>query len=191
MERAIFHIIDSLGSGGAEGALVTNLKSWSRDPGYRHVVVALFDDAFRLDDLLKLGVEVRRLNLRGKRSLLGAVFNLTGMLKKEKASLLHTQLTWSDIVGRLAGLAAGVPAVSTIHNLNYLPEARAAAGLSRWKQALLSFFHGLTARVACRRLIAVSLPVADCASKYLRYPKDRIDVIYDPAAFEDCMNRER
>ena len=75
---------------------------------------------------------------------------LGGWLRHERPDLVHTHLTYANIVGTLAARAVGIPVVATLHNVRPRKQGRAALALE--------------ARVlqwGAQRIIAVGQAVAD------------------------------
>jgi glycosyltransferase involved in cell wall biosynthesis len=100
---------------------------------------------------------------------LAAAWRLARLLRARRADLLHTHtLAAANILARLAGAAARVPAVSHLHIENHFRPA------TRW---LLARLDNATARLAAR-LVAVS---EDTRRAYERqgYPRGRIEVVYN------------
>lgn len=182
----VLHLIETLGPGGAERLLFTNLKHLDRD-GFRHTVVTIFSrEPHWLGPIRDLGVDVLDLGCRGYADLGRGVWKLWSVLRRTRPDLVHTHLWAADVVGRVAGRLAGVPVISSIHNMEYDPEARAgesfSLGLKRGAGLLADRW---TARLGARRLIAVSEYVGRSASRLLRFPPGRIDLVYNPIDLDE------
>jgi glycosyltransferase involved in cell wall biosynthesis len=89
---------------------------------------------------------------------------------------LHTTLYESDIVGRVASLAARTPVVCSLVNAAYGPEQLENPALRAWKVRAAQYVDAATAR-RVRRFHAVSASVADVMGPRLRVRADKIDVI--------------
>ncbi len=106
------------------------------------------------------------------------------LVVRSRPSLVHTTLFQADQVGRLGASWSRVPVVSSLVNVAYGPEQRAATGLPRWKVEGARLVDMATARLV-RRFHAISETVATVMGKRLAIPRTRIDVVprgRDPAA---------
>lgn len=182
----LVHVIESLGPGGAERLLHTNLAHL--DPKrFRSSVVTVHaeGDHWRAP-IEALGVPVETLGARNRRDLPGAVGKLRRLLSERGAKLVHTHLWEADVVGRLAGRAAGIPVVSSIHNPGYEPELwRAGRQGHPAKRLFFLALDRITARHACSRLIAVSEFVRQSAHRHVGFPLERIDVVENPIDLDE------
>jgi L-malate glycosyltransferase len=143
----VFHLIKSLGRGGAETLLVETLRSADRTRyDYRYGYLVPWKHAL-VGDLQAQGAEVTCLAGGGTASLALAAPRIARQLRTWGADILHCHLPVAGTLGRLAGRLAGVPVVYTEHNRmeNYRTLTRRAA-LATW---------GLQQRV-----VAVSAAVA-------------------------------
>jgi glycosyltransferase involved in cell wall biosynthesis len=182
----VLHLIETLGPGGAERLLFTNLRYLSRDD-FRHTVVTVFSrDPYWLEPIRGLGVDVLDLGCRGYGDLGRGVWSLWSVLRRTRPDLVHTHLWAADVVGRVAGRLAGVPVISSIHNMEYDAEARVGDSFSLGlKRGACLLADRWTARLGARRLIAVSEYISRTASRLLRFPTRRIDLIYNPIDFDE------
>jgi len=182
----LLHVIETLGSGGAERLLHTNLTYLDR-ARFRSSVVTIraSGDHWRAP-IEALGVSVETLGVRTRRDLLGAVRELRKRVSRRGVALVHTHLWEANVVGRLAGRLAGVPVISSIHNPDYEPAAWQAGqqGHGAKRYFFLALDRG-TARIGCARMIAVSESVRESAHAYLRYPLERIDVVENPIDLDE------
>ncbi len=112
----VVHIIDSLGFGGAQKSVVLLAKVIGEHAS-ELVVLSLqerqeisFDDELRAD-----GAEIhyfpaaRLLSLR-------RIIAMTKFLRQAKADIVHTHLTYGNIVGIIAARLAGIPVISMCHS---------------------------------------------------------------------------
>jgi glycosyltransferase involved in cell wall biosynthesis len=177
----ILAIIDSLGIGGAErstAALLPHLVERGL-----HVEVAV------LHDRAGLRTEVEASNtivhdLSGPGGRPAWVRRIRALLSERPPDLVHTSLFEADVCGRVASRSAGVPVVSTLATESYGHDHLSSPHLSTAKIRACQALDATTARFATR-LHAVSGHVADTMAKHLRYPRDRIDVIYRGRADHD------
>lgn len=117
----IVHLITGLNNGGAEGVLyrlVTN------DKENEHIVISMMDAGKYGPLLMKEGIEVRCLNIEGRRLSLPAIIKLYQLLKKIKPDLIQTWMYHADLIGGLIGRLAGVNRVfwnirHSTFNINY------------------------------------------------------------------------
>lgn len=94
----ITHIINSLGTGGAEGALFRLIKH-SSNP-HNHSVITLLDEGPYKKKLEDIGVEVISLNFKSKLVLIHAI-KLYFILIRKRKSVVQTWLYHSDLIGGL------------------------------------------------------------------------------------------
>jgi glycosyltransferase involved in cell wall biosynthesis len=177
----VLHLIESLGSGGAERLLYTNLKHLDRDEVASDVVTVFDRDGYWKQPIKKLSVRVRSLNCSGYKDIPGGVARLRRVIAGSSPDLIHTHLFTANIIGRIAGRLSGVPVISSIHNPEY--EAEAAAGASgsvRRKIAFARIVDKLTAWAGCARMIAVSRYIKESTVSRLGFPASKIDVVYNP-----------
>jgi len=115
-------VIDSLYRGGAQQLLVTFAIEAQRR-GIKTSVVCLKDEdrgSNLVERLNGLGVEVLRLAapkmLAPKR-----IWQLTRWLRRNQVSVVHTHLTYGNVVGILAARLANIPVVATMHLAGFDP----------------------------------------------------------------------
>src|SRR5436305_499108 len=88
----VTHVIESLGSGGAEKLLYTNLKHFDEQRVQSNVVTVFDKPDDWADAIRALGVPVHNLGCRGLRDLYSGVARLRDWLSKNPSDLLHTHL---------------------------------------------------------------------------------------------------
>jgi glycosyltransferase involved in cell wall biosynthesis len=176
----VLHLIETLGSGGAERLLYTNLKHLDATR-FRHTVVTVFSrDNYWADSIRELGAAVMSLGCRGSRDLSFGIHRLRRLLDAERPDLLHTHLWSANVIGRIAGKLARVPVISSVHGPDHEPESRSDGSVAHWKRRLSLVLDRWTARFACNRLIAVSRYVQQCTHHRLGVPLGRIELLYNP-----------
>jgi glycosyltransferase involved in cell wall biosynthesis len=144
----VFHLIKSLGRGGAEMLLPETLEAHNRSEfvfGFAYFLpwknqVALI--------LKEKNAEVHCFQAPNNIQLLLKFNFIASFLKKWKVDILHCHLPWAGLVGRLAGKLAGIPVVYTEHN-----KQERYHRITRWLNKItFSWQHAV---------IAVSQEVAD------------------------------
>lgn len=183
----ILHIIPTLGSGGAERVLLTYLSQPALKQGFRHLVVLTdvadphsdIPETFLVKLLEEQGVEVIGLGLPGSRNVFKSIIALKRLIRERKIDLVHTQLLWSNIAGRLAGRWAGVPVISSFQNTDYDPQVLASVRASYWKQDIIRRLDGWTTRYCVEKSVAVSNYVAKHIEFKLGLNPSKIQVIHN------------
>lgn len=107
----IFHLIDSLGVGGAERMLVQTVKAL---PHLEHRIIILNKPAPLAREIPE--VPIHELGYRHWRDLPLALLRLRRLIRKYRPALLHSHLFWSNIVARLA-CPAHIPLFRSLHSI--------------------------------------------------------------------------
>jgi glycosyltransferase involved in cell wall biosynthesis len=109
------HLIDSLGPGGAERMLVTNLGHLP-EFGVDSQVCALQerDGNPIAAEITALGVPVRTLTIRRLRQR-DAYAQVRRAILDARPDIVHTHLEFADVLGTLAARRLGIPSISTQH----------------------------------------------------------------------------
>ncbi len=167
----VAHLIESLGIGGAERRLVSDLR-WLDRQHYEHRVIYLTAaDALRAE-IESGGVPTVGLKMRHLRDWRTGVFRLARLLREWRPQLLHTQVFGADVYGRLAAALARVPiVVSTVQTIPYTQQ------LHRFFSRKRVAADRLTARLFTHQFVAVSEPVRDALMAEFGIPPSRIRVI--------------
>jgi len=125
----VFHLIKSLGRGGAEMLLADGPRV--SDPGQFQYGFGYFLPHKRalVEELERQFGHVVCFPASNAGAMLLQTARLAAHLRSWRADLLHCHLPLAGVVGRLAGLAAKVPVVYTEHNAieRYHPATRVAA----------------------------------------------------------------
>jgi glycosyltransferase involved in cell wall biosynthesis len=164
----VAHVIETLGTGGAEVLLADVTRRLDRTRFHSRV--------FPLDGPLDLkprfeaaGVEVDPLLVPPRRRPLACLLALTRRLRRFAPAVVHTHLYYANVFGRIATrFAGGPPVVTTLHNPDYTFEARTTL-LFAGKKAL----DRLTGR-ANAALVAVSEAVAEDYRRHLGWTSIRV-----------------
>jgi len=116
----VAHVIDTFNVGGAETLLVEQVRQGAT-AGIDSTVIGLRPGTSSQlsDDLRAVGADVRLIGSAHRRQLLDVkrLARLTSEIRSGGFDLVHTHLRVSTIVGSLAARRAGVPVVSTLHNV--------------------------------------------------------------------------
>ncbi len=159
----IVHMIDELPRDGAEMLLLDLMKL--RQPEFRYVIVCLIRGGALEEEFERIGVQVVIFKRRHKFDL-RLIIELTGWLKRERASVVHTHLFTADTYGRLAAKLAGVPVIfSTVHNIVNPWKGKFRKGIDRL------FAHMSTGVIGCSEEVAQTLAKRD------KIPPDRVKAI--------------
>jgi glycosyltransferase involved in cell wall biosynthesis len=168
----ILHVIESMGMGGAERHLSNLLEPLQR-LGVENHVATLWPGAAYSERVAPFA-KVHRFDLPNRR----VTSALPGLIRlARQTDVVHTQLPWADIAGRLGAIAAGRPSVTTLQStwyastntLSFDPALRRRVGLVRRLDAW-------TAK-RTRRFFAVSEATKRTYVDELGLPPERIDVI--------------
>ncbi len=166
-------VVETLGPGGAERALVTLLPELVRR-GMRVSVAALSGPYDLADELVLAGVPVHRLG-DARSSFWRTSIRLRQLVRTESFDVLHAHLFVASVH---VALTRGVRRVVTLHNLGY----DSYPARTRRHRALFAA-HALLMRHRIDRLVAVSKAVADHHADHLRVPPQSIRVM--PNAMPD------
>ncbi len=185
----VLHLIETLGSGGAERLLHTNLKHFDTNEIDSRVVTVFERNSYWQRDIEAIGIDVKTLGCSGYRDIIKGTLRLRKMFAEDRPDLIHTHLWTANVIGRLTGIFEGIPVVSSIHSPEYEPEAFRVFGRSSSRKMWMAMhLDKLTARHGCRRMIAVSKYVREVTHNALGFPFEKIDVIYNPIDLESSQN---
>ena len=189
----VLHLIEGLGSGGAERLLYTNLKHFNRNLLENEVVTVFSANDYWKQPIIDLGFPVSTLDCRSLRDIGAGVQRLRKEIARFQPDLIHTHLWAANIIGRIAGFLTKTPVLSSIHNPEYEPEVFTdAAQLNSKKLFVARSLDKWTARFGCRKMLAVSRYVKESASLHLDFPLEKIDVLYNPIDVSDlCSGSDR
>lgn len=163
--KTIVHIIDGLTIGGAERIVVDLATEMTGE--YAVHVVSLSHLSLEAQplaaELTQAGVDVHSIPKRSKLGL-GLTGQLTELLHDVQADLVHTHLWAADVWGSRAAAQAGVPTISTEHNIN-----RDEGRLKHW----------LKCRARQGRVVAVSEVVARDLLRCKHIDSSKLSTIYN------------
>ncbi|MGH9847741.1 MAG: glycosyltransferase, partial [Blastocatellia bacterium] len=177
----ILHFIESLGSGGAERLLYTNLKYLDAKSYASEVLTVCSRATHWREPIRELGVRVRSLECQSFRGIPSAISRLIRMLRYDPPDLIHTHLFAANTIGRTAGRLSRIPVISSVHNPDHeLGAWGDGAAVHPMKRHLVRLMDQWTARFGCERLLAVSEYVRQSAHGRLGFPLERIELLYNP-----------
>ena len=177
----VAHVIETLGPGGAERLLYTNLKHL--DPQrITNTVITVYPHATHwVEPIRELGIPVVNLNCRGPRDIPKGINRLRNWLRANRPDLIHSHLWAANIISRLAGRLTGVPVVSSVHNPDHEPQAWAdGADVNLIKRHTAKALDRWTATLGSKKMIAVSDYVRKSAARDLHFSLDSIELVYNP-----------
>lgn len=169
----IAHVIDSLGHGGAEQALV-NLAPRFEEHNIKLVVIPLFTDRALAQDLHNLGIEVAEVHFSNKWNILKNVRLLTEFLRSENIQIVHAHLIFSGIyVGLTKLLKLPIIRVISFHNLAYSKGCN-PINVSYFLRKTLNWF---VLRYCYDQILAVSSAVSEHYCYHFGLREQEIDIL--------------
>lgn len=169
----VLYLIDSLVPGGAERSLVA-MAAPLAGQGVTLEVGYLQERPGLQRELVDAGVSVT--SLAGGGGRIGWAREAAALVRRRQPDLIHTTLYEADLIGRMVGAATRVPVVTSLVNVRYGPEQRAAPGVRAWKVATVHLADAVTARRTVR-FHAITEWIAEVMGRRLRIPDQRIDVV--------------
>jgi glycosyltransferase involved in cell wall biosynthesis len=168
----ILHIIESLPIGGAEQVLV-NLIPKLCDRGLNCEVAALWPPYTLAPQLESQNIQVHRLNIPYRWSLIEASFKLNKLLHKKQYDIIHAHLFFSDFYTALSyPLFPSARRVVSFHNLAYA----SYPANTLWKK-FRKQMHSFLVRNCIDAQIGVSTAVAEHYSAHLKL--ENVNVIHN------------
>ncbi len=173
----VFHVIDSLATGGAEQQLTLMLLR-SDATRFQHAVCALRDADRHGPTLRAAGIPVYELHRSPRHETTRTLVELRDVMRDVTPDIVHTSLYWASVLGRTAARLLGKPVVTTLVNTIYEPEwRRDNPRLTPTKVAIARGLDGVTSRLWGTWFVAVTLAVRASAIRHLGIPQDRISII--------------
>ena len=176
-EKAILHLIDTTGPGGAETVFI-NLLSELERTDFRNVVV-LRGEGWVADRVRSIGIEPFFIDSKGSFNL-SYLRSLRKLLQEERIDLIHAHLLGSSVYGALLALLSGRPMIATFHG------AVDVADKERFLRAKF-FLIGLGAS----KIVCVSEQLQKELSTRINLPARKLKLIYngvDPNRFHRQTN---
>lgn len=146
-----------------------------RNHGIETTVVTLLPDDDALAGRLS-ALEVECHGLGGK-SWPDRVTTLSRLIRTQNPDLVHTSLTWSDLIGRACCAGVDVPVVTSLVNSSYGPAHRSHSQYGSWA---VRGWQGIDTLMSRRTTLfhAVSHEVRRVMARRLWIPAHRIRVVY-------------
>lgn len=173
----ILHIIEDLELGGAERRLVNDLKYLDRNK-FVHVICALRPKVeFKEEHLAGLPVYIFDVNSIYK--LFKNLPRIDEIINKHRIDIIHTQLFWADLAGRLLKfLHPGIKLITTIQSSAHEDNN---SDLYSYKRKIID---GITGRLLNDGFIAVSEHVKQVSIRTAGFSPDKTRVIYNSVDLE-------
>ena len=170
----LLHLIDTLGTGGAERVLV-GLIPELRKKGFKSSVAVLGPPYDLESEVVAAGAEVFHLGISNRWNFFAGAHRLQQVAKRINADLIHANLLFPIIYAAGArSFNRNIRTVATYHNLSYSRGAnRPGLGLFVRKR-----LNSLSAHVGIDRILAVSPAVADHLRQHLSI--QHAHVVYNP-----------
>lgn len=185
----VLHVIESMGRGGAERNLASLLRPLSALGVENHLATLWPGRSY--EERVVPFVKRHEFNLRPGRAL-AALPGLIALARE--VDVVHTQLMWANIVGRVAAYLARRPSVTTLHTTAYDESNLAKLPVAvRRKTQVIRCIDALTAR-ATKRFFAVSPAVKDVHVRALGLSPEEIELApccIDVAEFDPVQVGDR
>ncbi|NKB87377.1 MAG: glycosyltransferase [Acidobacteria bacterium] len=172
-ELRVLHLIDSLGSGGAEQSLVEFLPLLAAQDITSVVITMKPADTNELTMRLQGIAEI--VLLRG--AWIDRLRTLRTTIRRSGAHIVHTSLFYPDVMGRIAALGSGVPVLTSLVNTPYDRARYEDPGVRRRRLRTLQAVDSVTARTMCHHFHAVTHEVGRSAVRNLGIRPDHVTVV--------------
>jgi glycosyltransferase involved in cell wall biosynthesis len=172
-EPHVLYLIDSLHQGGAEQSLV-DLAPHLIAAGVVLEIAVLKPGGLLEPAARRSGAGVTHVTETTSRR--ARFRSVAALLADRRPALVHTTLFESDLIGRMAAARHRIPVVSSVVNLAYGKEHRAAPGLRAHRVLLAQASDAATARVV-RRFHTNSAALVAPMARRLLVPQRRFEVI--------------
>jgi len=175
----VAQVIDTLRTGGAERLIVTFTEGIQDRDDIRTTVIMLKDHQTQFrTEIEALGIEV--IAFPGKSLVDRNRFKkLRQYIEEQKFDVIHTHLSYANILGPMIGRSLDIPVVTTLHNTKIGSEH-----LIPVRQII----EVLALRYGGRHYIAVGQAVKDNLKRFL--PANRITVIPNAVATPPAISKE-
>lgn len=170
----VLHVINGLGTGGAERSLAEMIPHF-KTAGFAPLVACVYPRREGVRDLVaQHGVPI--CFLAGE-NLPARAVALRRLICETRPAFVHSTIFESDLVGRLAAAGTGTPVLTSLVNTSYDPVRHADPNVRRWKLFAARYIDGLTARHLTDWFHAITYAVRDAAVSSLGIRPDRVTVI--------------
>lgn len=164
----ILHLIENLDIGGAQTRLFNDLRFLDRKK-FNNIVCSLTAGGRLSGEIERLGIKTFALDGAFK---LKSFVKLLRIIRQNDINVIHTQLFFADLYGRLAAKISRVPfIVTTVQSSAYEPDN---VFLYSFKRKLLDSYSG---RLCNNRFIAVSDFVMNSMIHRLKFDHKKIEII--------------
>jgi glycosyltransferase involved in cell wall biosynthesis len=173
MTLRVLHVIDGLGTGGAERSLAELV------PGLRVAGIESVVACFHRREGVGQALEADGFDVRvheGGGTLLRSRW-LRALIRHERPDLVHATLLQASLAARLAAARTGVPVLVSLVSTSYEPVRRADPNLRRGSLRTIRAVDGWTARHLTAHFHAITRAVRDGTVRDLGVDADRITVI--------------
>jgi glycosyltransferase involved in cell wall biosynthesis len=144
----IFHVITTLGFGGAERMLARVIFADQGRKPIRHVVVSLLGGGYA-EQIRATGVEVHNLGLDRVWRFPGAILRLVRLLRRTRPDVVMTWLYHADFLGTLAVILSGIGSCRLVWNLRCSKlDLADFAHTTRWLIKILAWLSPLPRAIA-------------------------------------------
>lgn len=188
----ILHVLPTLGSGGAERQLLTYLSNAAMRERFRHLVAVT--DVANVDPgdprnhfaaaFTALGIEIICLDRPGSRHVPGCILALRRLIRERGVDLVHTQLLWANVAGRIAARLCGVPVITSFQNTDYDPVKPVLSPVVKQKMPVIRWVDAVTSRRCLTHSVAVSETVSQHIQHHLGLKPESITVIFNTFSFD-------
>lgn len=180
----VLHLIEGLGTGGAEGQLSAFLlrSDLSR---FRHEVCTLAQMGRFAQTLESAGIQVHALGLRADGDMPRVIIHALRTARRVRPHILHATLFRPTIAARIVGVLTRTTVVTTLVNTAYEPEWRMDNPyLTPIKGWSVKFVDRLTAWVCGGHYVAITSSVRESAIRQLGLNHEQITVIPRGLSFD-------
>lgn len=187
----ILQVIETLGLGGAERLLSSNLNFLNKER-FENVVISIYSDKNSeiICESLK-GIKIERIYPKFKHDIFTIGMAIYRSIKRNKIDIIHTQGPVADIYGKVLGGLTGCPVISSVHTARY--ETLIALGkfkksCLRLKLFLMRCIDIWTLKFCPGGLIAVSEFVKKYIMEKMAIPAKKIRILYNATDTEYYNN---
>lgn len=186
----ILHVIEGLGTGGAEQQLVAFILR-SKPTRFRHEVCTLSTDGRHAAELNAAGVPVYSLGVTSEGSFVRSGRLLYHLMRQINPDIIHATLYRPGVVSRVVGKLCKKPVVTTLVGNTYDPEYRLDnPPLAPHKIWLARKLDELTTRWGMTWFVAISESVRESATYHLGLDPNKISVIRRGLVFEESPDSQ-